>query len=416
MNTGSDRPAAAGLRAMAILIAALLFAYVHSNTTIKTLIDDYRNDRELVLIDVGWLQSAMSLVVAGKSPYSSENIATLPAKTGLPDVLVYPPIMLAPLLPLGLLTLSQATVVVGVANFAALVLIFVLLAKHFVLPLKAPLETMFAMAVLFGFASFVQAYKSGNPLLFSIALVLLAWALIFDGKSRLLIGVLLGAATLFKPHFGFLFLPFLLKRQYAVLAGGAACFAAALILVHCFLPLSVWFDFFGRVGKSAVVGDAGLSYASINLAWNQSLQGVFGKLFAMTVPMRLLIYAVCLAVLAGTVIAVWRRRDQADRDYFGFSFSILLVASFLVMPVSWVGYFSFLALPALWQWMELSERPGSVILTGFYMCLFAAFALPFPHLLSVYQTWWIYMWPVLLPLSLWLVLLLRSRQPVTSQG
>lgn len=394
---------------IAVLIAALLFAYVHSNTTVKTLIDDYRNDQELSLLDVGWLHSAAGLAVTGKSPYSRENIAALPAKTGLPDVLVYPPIMLAPLLPLGLMALSHATIVVSVINFAALALIFVLLTKYFVIHIKMPVGKILATAILFGFASFVQTYKSGNPLLFSIALVLLAWALVYEGKSHILIGVVLGLATLFKPHFGFLFLPFLLRRQYAVLVGGAVCFAAALLLVHCFLPISVWHDFFSQVGKSALIGEKGFSYASIALAWNQSLQGVASKLFPTTLAMRLLVYGVCIALLVATVIAIWRRRGQAERDYFGFSFSILLVAAFLTMPVSWVSYFSFLVIPALWQWTQMSENQINGVRAVFWICLVAAFALPYPHILSTYQKWWVYMWPVLLPLALWVALVLRRQ-------
>lgn len=388
---------------LVLLLAGAFFAYVHSNVTVKMLLDQHQLGKPIVLMDVGWLHSAATLAVAGKSPYDPANIAALPRDTGLPDVLVYPPVMLAPLLPLGGLSLGQATIVIAALNFLALVGIFYLLTTRFVLRLPHPAMQVLALAILFGFASLAQSYKSGNPLLLAVALLLVGWCRAEEGDRGFLTGLVLGLATLLKPHFAFLFLAPLLAREWRCLAGGAVSLVAALLAVHAVLPLDVWAQYLARVGGAAFSVEAGFSYASIGKAWNQSIPGVLAKLAGQATAPKLAGYLACLAVLGTSAIAIGRaRRDEAT--YWGLSFSVALLAAFLVMPVSWVSYFAFLVIPALWLWRYLATLPAlRQAALAVVIGLTAALALPFPHILSVYQTPWVYAWPVLLPLALWAI-------------
>jgi hypothetical protein len=171
-------------------------------------------------------------------------------------------------------------------------------------------------------------------------------------------GGLLALATAIKLFPAFLFLYFLVRRQWLVLVAGAVVF----------LLLSG--------GTLAVVGvQTYRDYVHIALPWlaeqrgswiNSSLVGIWTKLFDPQ-PVaehvvglwrdptlaRLGSLASCAAVTAAVAWGSWRARTPAECDR---GFALAVTAMLLVSPTTWDHYFLLLLLPLALLWVQL--RPG----------------------------------------------------------
>jgi putative flippase GtrA len=191
----------------------------------------------------------------------------------------------------------------------------------------------------------------------SIALLLLitlAWVAYRRGWP-MWAGALLAAATSVKLFPGFLFLFFLLRRQWRVLVGGAIGFAVLTVVTATILGPDIYLTYLKEVLPQ--VGD----YRS---GWgNVSLPGIWFKLFdPLTERMRveplwrspllarigaLVCCAVVVAVMAGVT---WRVRSQADEDR---AFGIAVMAMLLVSPLTWEHYLPLLLIPLAVLWVHL---------------------------------------------------------------
>jgi hypothetical protein len=195
-------------------------------------------------------------------------------------------------------------------------------------------EGQLAMVLLLLITGAWVAYRRGRP----------AWA-----------GALLAAATAIKLFPGFLFLFFLLRRQWRALVGGAVSFTLLAVLTGAILGPDIYPIYLREVLPQ--VGD----YRS---GWgNVSLPGIWFKLFdPLTERMRieplwrspalaragaLASCALVVAILARLTLRV-RSRSEEDR-----AFGLAVTAMLLVSPLTWEHYLPLLLIPLAVLWVNL---------------------------------------------------------------
>lgn len=185
-----------------------------------------------------------------------------------------------------------------------------------------------------------------------------SWAADRTGRSWTA-GALLGVATAIKLFPGYLFLYFVMRRQWRPLVAGVVSFLALTGLTVAVLGAECYRDYVTGVLPSLT---------RYRVDWpNLSLMGFWHKLFnsqgSHVIPLwqnPLLAWTATLlsdVVVTGlTAWLIWRSRSPRQRDL---AFSLTIIAMLLVSPITWDHYFTLLFLPLflLWFWTSPSEPP-----------------------------------------------------------
>jgi hypothetical protein len=284
----------------------------------------------------------------------------------------HPPTSVLLALPLGRLDYSRAFLMWGVLSMAALALSGGLMARQFpgalslwsVLPLAA---LLLLCAPLWG------QVITGQLNLFLLLLITAAWAADRSGHTAWA-GALLGAAAAIKLFPCFLFLYFLVRRQWTAVLAGAVSFALLTAITILVLGVNTYQTYFLVVLPSL---------EPYRVYWlNLSLTGYWHRLFnsqgSHVMPLwqspalAWLGTLLCDAVLIGLV--AWNSRQAHLRRECDLAFSLAMAGMLLTSPITWPHYFPILFLPmfVLWFWLP----PAGVTRLAFWLLLIGMWIRP----------------------------------------
>lgn len=275
-----------------------------------------------------------------------------------------PAVLLA--LPLAGLTYPDATLAWNLISLAALAVSLLLVGRA--LGITYSLWSLCpTVALLLPCNPLRQQVNHGQLSLLLTFLVTGTWVAERSGRPKLA-GTLLGTAMALKIFPGFLFLYFLLRRQWQVVAAGATTFAAITAATMALMGPQVYASYLQEVLPH--VGQ----YRSDWL--NASLVGLWSKLFdagtgwsAAHVDMwyhspTLAWSGIVLSwglVLALWAPVVWRSQSCLECDH---AFGLSVTAMLLVAPITWDHYFLLLLVPLalVWQVLPATDRARGVFL------------------------------------------------------
>jgi len=282
----------------------------------------------------------------GLDPYDFDTLQSLAKKLGDPKVTVYryPPFSTLLFLPLSFLPYPTAALLWRILNLTFVALALWLIWRTLALPRDA--ETALVIGtIIFTF----------DPLPYNLAigqingLILLlftgvAWA--WTRQRQVLAGVLLGFAASIKIAPGVLFLYFLWKRGFKLVAAGISTAIALAVIAFLVLGEQTTRKFIAVL----------TAFAQEDNAWiaNQSWRGFLSRLFvgddyvhalypAATLERTLYYAGVCI-IVALTALILYRSREAG---LFHLEFALVLIAFSLVSPTSWVHHFVWLLYPLI---------------------------------------------------------------------
>jgi hypothetical protein len=298
----------------------------------------------------------------------------LPRNTSVPFN-AHPPASVLVSLPFGLLPYRAGVLAWNLVSLACLAASVVLVVRGLGV---APRELIPLAAVVPFCHPLYSHLHQGQWTLPLLLLVTAAWSLDRSGRS-VAAGAVLGLAASLKFFPAYLFLYFLMRRQWRPVAGGLASFAAANALALAVLGLPTFEAYVREIMPGLGVFR---SYA-----YNLSLAGVWHKLFhpvgegARIVPLwwspTLANVGTLLSVLAATVpvaLASMRAKTREARDAaFGFAVAGMLLAS----PMTWDFSLPLLLLPVA---LVARESAGSRRRLGLLVLALVVMWLP--------QEWW----------------------------
>jgi hypothetical protein len=212
---------------------------------------------------------------------------------------------------------------------------------------------------------FRQQMNQGQLNMVLMLLITGVWAADRSGRPRLA-GALLGAATAIKLFPGFLFLFFLLRRRWTVVAAGVVSLVALSAATAVILGVDAHRDYVRLVLPEV---------SRFRYYWaNASLFGFWGKLFGQGTwhyarhiqPLARTpgVAPIGTALSCAGVLILWARvvsraRTRADCDH---AFGLSLIAMMLLSPVTWDHYFVIMPLPLLQLWIALPRTNAGKVL------------------------------------------------------
>ncbi|GAB6186277.1 glycosyltransferase family 87 protein [Thermopirellula anaerolimosa] len=282
-----------------------------------------------------------------------------PGDTVFTEVNAHPPASVLLTLPFALLGYQDAFVV-----WTELCLIMLGLSIWIVLcglGFRLDLQTCLTIFLLLLFCHPLLSHMQQGQWMIPLLLLLsLSWHWERTGKPWLA-GISLGIAAVLKLIPGFLFFPFLLRRRWRVVLGGAAGSLGLSLLTTVVLGWNATGTYFREV-LPHVVRYRGACH-------NLSLCGIWYKLLAPLphwMPVEFTrgwqtpatATAIWLAV-SGLLVAllawcIWNRGDDAD-----VCLSLSIVAMLLVSPVTWDHYLVLLVLPLAVLWQRLPRHTAA---------------------------------------------------------
>jgi hypothetical protein len=209
-----------------------------------------------------------------------------------------------------------------------------------------------------------QQFQQGQLSLLLLLLLVGAWAAYRSGRERLA-GVLLGIAAVLKIFPAFVFLYFLFRRRWRVVAAGAGCALVLTLMTAAVLGPQVYAAYFHEV--PALAGEW-------RAAWNNtSLPGLWSKLFDPGIksnavepltynPLlaRWLVLLSCAMVITLLAVVVRQAQTRAECDR---AFAAVVVGMLLLAPVTWEHSLLLLLLPlaVFWKCWPAASRPHRVL-------------------------------------------------------
>jgi len=282
----------------------------------------------------------------GLDPYDTDTLQLLAKELGVPKVTEYryPPFNTLMFLPLSYLPYPAAVLLWRILNLALIALAVWLIWKTLSLPLDA--ETVLVIGlILFTFDPLIYNLAIGQInllILFLLTGVAYAWT----RQRQILAGVLLALAASIKVAPAVLFLYFLWKRGYKLVAAGISAMIAFAAIAFLALGEQPTRKFIAILA----------AFAQEDNAWiaNQSWRGFLSRLFvgdeyvhalypAATLE-RALYYAGALALVVLTAVIIYRSREA---NSFHLEFAIVLIAFHLISPTSWVHHFVWMIYPLI---------------------------------------------------------------------
>lgn len=274
------------------------------------------------------------------------------------DVNAHPPTSVLLAVPLAGLSYPDATLVWNVLSLGLLALAFWLVARQLDIPLSAwsvfPIVALLLLCNPFR-AQMLQAQL--NAVL--VALIVGAWVAERNGRPYLA-GALLGLATAVKIFPAFLFVYFLVRREWKAVAAGCICLLVVTLLTAAVVGWETY-PYYVRHVLPRIE-----PYQS---SWeNLSLIGLWRKLFDPATDLerveplwrsplvfRLLAGFSVLGVLA---VLVWRTAGANSRLGRDLAFGLTVIGMLLVSPMTWTHYFLLLLLPLALLWVHLPPSGG----------------------------------------------------------
>ncbi|MCH9653659.1 MAG: DUF2029 domain-containing protein [Planctomycetes bacterium] len=189
-----------------------------------------------------------------------------------------------------------------------------------------------------------QTLIQGQPNLLLTLLIVGAWR---AGKSgnTFVSGMCLGLATAVKIYPAYLFLYFLVRRDWRGIAGGAVSFALITLLTVAIFGIDAYWDYITVVLPSI---------SNVTNNWgNASLLSFWERLFSQStstiqsindspVLLQISVWSSWLTVTLLASIAIWKTRTEKFGER---AFAITIVVMLLMSPTTWHHYFVTLALP-----------------------------------------------------------------------
>jgi hypothetical protein len=342
------------------------------------------------------------------------------------EVNAHPPTAILLSLPLARLDYSDACLVWNLLSMTALAATLGILVRELRLRFSVWDLLPFVTLLVLCYPLQQQIYH-GQLNLILLLLLTGAWAADRNGRP-VPAGVLLGTATAIKLIPGLLFVYFLLRRQWRVVAAGVLTVALWTALTAVVFGPGAYRDYVGDVLPQ-------LPIRYRNLWINCSLPAFWYKVFdgsgtgGHTISLwhsplvaRVGTALSCLLVLGGLAAAVPGARSRAQQDQ---AFGACVTAMLLVSPITWAHYFVLLLLPATLLWLRLSPARGRRL--AFWVCValiwlkvegvFWAVAVPFPaaqwaqYVATPWQTLTGFSLRTYALLGLFVLGLLASREP-----
>jgi len=238
----------------------------------------------------------------------------------------YPPIVALLGVPLSLLPYFWSVVVWSLWEIGCLVVVTHLVFRHFG-GRKAPTPLLVTLVASLAWQPvFVDLYR-GQVMLTILLLLTLTW-LAFRSNHDVKAGVFLGLSLSLKFYGWPILLLFILTRRWKAALTSATLFAFSNALMALWLGFDLLRDYYLKVAP-------GIAQIWRTDVYNFSVMGLGYRLFGQTGSILFLIVALCICMFAAL-----KARDQ---DH---SFMVVLAASSVLAPISWIHYFATL-LPAL---------------------------------------------------------------------
>jgi hypothetical protein len=278
----------------------------------------------------------------------------------------HPPICVVLALPLVALSYPDAVLVWNLVSLSALFLSLWIIRRELAIPFSG--WSVFPLVALLLICNpFRQQVIQGQLTLLLLLLLTGCWAAQRSNRAGWA-GVLLGTATAIKLFPGFLFIYFILQRQWKAVMAGILTVAVITALIIPMLGVET----FTSYGMDVIP-----RVAVFRASWfNASLPGLWTKLFdpdtegdpvhPVHIRIEPLWRSLALArlgtwVSCGVVVAVqawiaWRARSRVEKDL---AFGLTIIAMLLVSPITWDHYLLLLTVPLAVLWTRL-PRPNLV--------------------------------------------------------
>ncbi len=255
----------------------------------------------------------------------------------------HPPPAILVALPVAMLPYREAQFAWNLASLAMLAVSIVWIVKTLKLDFR-PLCLLPLAALLVLCDPLMQSLIQGQPNLLLTLLIVAAWR--FDQHGRALAaGAAIALAMAIKLYPGFLFLYFLMRRDWKALGSGAVAFVLITGVTAATFGVAAYRDYFETVLPSIQI---------VTNNWgNASLQAFWERLFGPSTPeihswhessvmLAALVWAsrIVLTILVARVC--WKTDDLSSRSI---AFALSTVVMLLLSPTTWTHYFVLLALP-----------------------------------------------------------------------
>lgn len=380
---GTTRPARTAL-GKALFIAGCQFALY---LTVASRIGRVRLP---LAIDFPTFYFASVIYRAGGNPYDLSLLGELAKGTGTNVYpFLYPPTSLPAFFPLGLAGIDASQIIFQLVSFLCLVyVLFVVIrtAEEEQLPKSWRLVSLVA---LMGFYAIYSNFLHGQVNTMATAAIVFAWmkARANSGGGEVACAAALLIAILLKTYPVLLLMPFLIRRDFKVVAWVAIFAAGDALLSFITIPREAWQTWIFKVMPTGRFGITPYGLSPLELPYNQSLNGALSRVLGdrTTAELGPLVQVLVLGL---TVIAVWTFRRQSRREFYDLGFGATIVASCLIAPLSWFHHFVFLipALAAFASILNLTEWRDSIVWTSSLLLITVMISVRWPIAMGDYRT------------------------------
>lgn len=305
---------------------------------------------------------------------------------------LYPPPSLIAFYPFTHWPYEQAKRIMLVLNHLALwAFVYLLFARLLRLNLRTPggvaTFAMLAAYVLL-YQPLADTFGNGQINLIVVTLVLATWVGVREQRGDALVALPLAAAILLKTY-PVLFVPLLwvLGRRRAAV-GSVGLLALVTVAAYAVLPAVVWRDWFVHVLPSGGYGATPWGLFSPAVMHNQSLNGFLTRLlapntFTPTVLdhpgwIRPLGYSVVALILGSSYAVVARHKGERD-TVIDYGFAAVLLAMFLIAPLSWPHHAVFVLPAAALLLQGIWRAPVPIAMVVVMAALALAWDLPLAY-------------------------------------
>ena len=287
----------------------------------------------------------------------------------------HPPTSVLLALPLARLDYSDAFLVWSLLSLTALAVSLWLVVRQLRIPFRV-WSLLPTVALLLVCNPFRQQMIQGQLNLFLLLLIVGIWVADRTGRP-LWAGTLLGAVTAIKLFPGLLFVYFLFRRQWAVLAAGIVSVVLLTLLTAAVFGPSVY-DSYVREAMPEVA-EYYDKWPNISLTgfWLKLFDGRTGRVTRVLPLWYNPLLARTLIVVSGAVVlfylarAIRRAQTRLDCDQ---AFGLTLIAMLLLSPITWDHYAVLLLLPLALLWLRLPPRSERRVF--FWVCTVALWLTP----------------------------------------